>query len=115
MVVGAVISNTGAALPGVTVLQKGTANGQSTGANGKFSISLPAEPAMLHFSFVGIAATPTSGLGLRCRMAGAIFSMLFALLRYVALSKSGATYFSFRAQAGLRFLLPERRTRPLSY
>ncbi|MFD1874811.1 SusC/RagA family TonB-linked outer membrane protein [Hymenobacter bucti] len=53
---GTVTDNTGAALPGVTVLQKGTTNGQSTGADGKFSISLPAGPATLQFSFVGYAS-----------------------------------------------------------
>ncbi len=53
---GTVTDDTGAALPGVTVLQKGTTNGQSTGADGKFSISLPAGPATLQFSFVGYAS-----------------------------------------------------------
>ena len=53
---GTVTDNTGAPLPGVTVLQKGTTNGQSTSADGKFSISLPAGPATLQFSFVGYAS-----------------------------------------------------------
>ena len=53
---GTVTDNTGAPLPGVTVLQKGTTNGQSSGADGKFSIALPAGPATLQFSFVGYAS-----------------------------------------------------------
>jgi TonB-linked SusC/RagA family outer membrane protein len=53
---GTVTDDTGATLPGVTVVLKGTTNGQSTGADGKFSISLPAGPATLQFSFVGYAS-----------------------------------------------------------
>lgn len=39
--------------PGVTVLQKGTSNGTSTGMNGEYTISVP-KGATLQFSFIGM-------------------------------------------------------------
>ncbi len=55
---GIVKSDTGEALPGVTVLVEGTTVGTSTGVNGDFNITLPATPAnpTLRFSFVGYAS-----------------------------------------------------------
>ncbi|MGV3503258.1 MAG: SusC/RagA family TonB-linked outer membrane protein [Adhaeribacter sp.] len=43
----------GEALPGVTVLVKGTQNGVSTDAEGKFSLSVPDAGAVLLFSYIG--------------------------------------------------------------
>lgn len=47
-------SEDGRALPGVTVLQKGTSKGTVTDLNGNFSITVP-EGATLVFSFVGLS------------------------------------------------------------
>jgi TonB-linked SusC/RagA family outer membrane protein len=49
---GRVLDNKGAALPGVTVLVKGTTNGTSTDADGRFTLSVPSG-ATLVFSSVG--------------------------------------------------------------
>jgi TonB-linked SusC/RagA family outer membrane protein len=49
---GKVTSSDGLALPGVTVLQKGTQRGVTTDATGEYAISLPAG-AVLRFSFIG--------------------------------------------------------------
>ncbi|MCB2375945.1 TonB-dependent receptor [Hymenobacter sp. BT635] len=54
-VTGRVTSATGAAQPGVTVLEKGTANGTSTDSEGRYSIGVPAN-AVLVFSAIGSAA-----------------------------------------------------------
>ncbi|WP_210519103.1 SusC/RagA family TonB-linked outer membrane protein [Hymenobacter terricola] len=55
---GVVKSAEGETLPGVTVLVEGTTNGASTGANGDFSITLPAgsDNATLRFSYVGFVS-----------------------------------------------------------
>ncbi|GAB3729845.1 TonB-dependent receptor [Hymenobacter agri] len=55
---GIVKSDTGEALPGVTVLVEGTTVGASTGANGDFNLTLPATVSnpTLRFSFVGYAS-----------------------------------------------------------
>lgn len=52
---GVVKSAEGETLPGVTVLVEGTTNGASTGANGDYSITLPAGSTnvTLRFSYVG--------------------------------------------------------------
>ncbi|MCE7055224.1 carboxypeptidase-like regulatory domain-containing protein [Algoriphagus sp. AGSA1] len=42
-------------LPGVTVLVKGTTRGVSTDADGKFTIDIPDQGAILVFSFIGFA------------------------------------------------------------
>lgn len=49
---GTVTDNNGGGLPGVNVIEKGTANGVATDVNGKFSLSVP-NGATLIFSFVG--------------------------------------------------------------
>jgi TonB-linked SusC/RagA family outer membrane protein len=46
----------GSTLPGVNVLVKGTANGTSTDADGKYSLSVPASGGILVFSFIGLKA-----------------------------------------------------------
>lgn len=51
---GTVISSSeGEALPGVTVLIKGTDQGTSTGINGEFSLTAPSETDTLVFSYIG--------------------------------------------------------------
>jgi hypothetical protein len=53
-VTGKVTDSSGATLPGVSVVVKGTTLGVITDANGKYSISNVPENATLHFSFVGM-------------------------------------------------------------
>ena len=50
---GIVRSETGEPMPGVNVVEKGTANGTSTDAEGKYSLSVSGENATLLFSFIG--------------------------------------------------------------
>ncbi|MDN5210849.1 TonB-dependent receptor [Fulvivirgaceae bacterium BMA12] len=50
---GTVKDETGAALPGVNVLLKGTTVGSITDADGKFTIAVPDDNAVLVFSFIG--------------------------------------------------------------
>ncbi|MXV17234.1 SusC/RagA family TonB-linked outer membrane protein [Pedobacter sp. HMF7056] len=52
-VTGKVTDNKGEALPGVTVLEKGTTNTTATTGNGSFKITVAGEDAVLVFSFVG--------------------------------------------------------------
>ncbi len=55
LVSGRVTSGTdGAPLPGVTVLERGTSNGTTTGSNGEFNLTVPTN-ATLVFSFIGMA------------------------------------------------------------
>jgi len=62
-VTGKVTDQTGASLPGVSVLVKGTTTGIVTDANGNFSLSNIPENATLQFSFVGMITQeiPTNG------------------------------------------------------
>lgn len=53
MVRGVVKSAAGDPLPGVNILQKGSTNGTTTDASGKYSIILPEGDAILVFSFIG--------------------------------------------------------------
>lgn len=50
---GKVTSSKGEALPGVSVVVKGTAVGASTDVNGNFTLSVPETPGTLVFSFIG--------------------------------------------------------------
>lgn len=52
-ITGSVIDETGAALPGVNVVIKGTTNGTTTDSNGKFVLSVPDKSSVLVFSFIG--------------------------------------------------------------
>ena len=54
-ITGTVTDESGAPLPGVNVVVKGTAQGSVTGANGEYSIQAPDGNAVLVFSFVGFA------------------------------------------------------------
>jgi len=53
-VTGKVTDSTGATLPGVSVVVKGTTNGNITDINGQFTISDIPENATLQFSFIGM-------------------------------------------------------------
>ncbi|MEP2609134.1 MAG: von Willebrand factor type A domain-containing protein, partial [Cyclobacteriaceae bacterium] len=50
---GVVSDETGAALPGVTVLEKGSTNGVVTDINGHYAISVNSEKSILTYSFIG--------------------------------------------------------------
>ncbi|PSR54324.1 SusC/RagA family protein [Adhaeribacter arboris] len=52
-ITGKVVTASGEAIPGVTVLQKGTSNGTATGIDGSYSISVPEAAGSLVFSFIG--------------------------------------------------------------
>ncbi|MFD1143613.1 TonB-dependent receptor [Larkinella insperata] len=52
-IMGSVIDQKGEALPGVTVLVKGTTKGTSTNERGQFELNVADEDAVLVFSFVG--------------------------------------------------------------
>jgi len=52
-ITGTVTDETGAGLPGVTVVLKGTSTGTSTDENGKYTIVLPIGNGVIRFSFVG--------------------------------------------------------------
>jgi TonB-linked SusC/RagA family outer membrane protein len=54
-VTGQVKDENGADFPGVNVLVKGTAVGTSTDVNGRYSLEVPDESAILVFSFIGYA------------------------------------------------------------
>ncbi|MCJ8165780.1 TonB-dependent receptor [Pontibacter sp. E15-1] len=62
---GKVVAKNGEPLPGVTVLEKGTANGTATAADGSFSLSVAETPGTLVFSYIGYAnqQVPYSGPG----------------------------------------------------
>src|SRR5688500_10280080 len=50
---GMVTSEDGESMPGVNILEKGTSNGTTTDAEGKYSLSITAGDAILVFSFIG--------------------------------------------------------------
>ncbi|WP_439581419.1 SusC/RagA family TonB-linked outer membrane protein [Dyadobacter bucti] len=55
-ITGFVSDEKGDALPGVSILVKGTQSGTTTNSEGKFSLDLPQDNAVLIFSFVGYIA-----------------------------------------------------------
>lgn len=52
-VAGRVTDNTGAALPGVNVIEKGTTNGAITTVDGVYTLTVASSASVLSFSFVG--------------------------------------------------------------
>lgn len=52
IVSGKVVDESGNSLPGVNVLEKGTSNGTSTDIDGKYSLSVSDENAVLSFSYI---------------------------------------------------------------
>jgi len=57
VVTGIVTDETGAAMPGVNILLKGTAQGTASDVEGKFSITIPNNDAVLVFNFVGYGSS----------------------------------------------------------
>lgn len=55
-VTGTVVDQSGAGLPGVSILVKGTTKGTTTDVDGKFGISVPNGNAILRFTFLGFGA-----------------------------------------------------------
>lgn len=53
-ITGKVLDSEGIALPGVTVLVKGTGIGTVSDTNGEFTLSIPADAGIIQFSFVGM-------------------------------------------------------------
>ena len=53
---GTVTDPDGVSMPGVSVVQKGTTNGTTTDANGKYTLSVSSASATLQFSFVGMSS-----------------------------------------------------------
>lgn len=53
MVSGTVSSSVGGPLPGVNILEKGTTNGTTTDADGRYSLGVPTGNEVLVFSFIG--------------------------------------------------------------
>lgn len=53
IVSGQVLDESNQPLPGVNILVKGTTNGTTSDGNGKYSISVPSQDAVLVFSFIG--------------------------------------------------------------
>ena len=54
---GTVTDENGDSMPGVNILVKGTSTGTATDADGKFSISVPGNDAVLVFTFIGYGTT----------------------------------------------------------
>lgn len=54
IVSGSVYDDTGATIPNVTIVLKGTSSKVSSNADGKFTISLPSETSVLVFHYVGM-------------------------------------------------------------
>ncbi|UBM60592.1 TonB-dependent receptor [Marinilongibacter aquaticus] len=52
-ITGSITDDNGEAIPGVSIVVKGTQIGTSSNANGRYSINVPDENAVLAFSFVG--------------------------------------------------------------
>ena len=55
-VTGTITDDTGAPLPGVKVVEKGTTNGTLTDANGKFKLTVKGATSVLSISFIGYAS-----------------------------------------------------------
>ncbi len=53
-VTGTVIDENGEGLPGVNVILKGAGTGATTNIEGKYSVNIPSEGAVLQFSFIGL-------------------------------------------------------------
>jgi TonB-linked SusC/RagA family outer membrane protein len=63
VVTGKVTGEDGFALPGVSILEKGTTNGTTTDSNGEYALTLSDDNATLTFSFIGYQTTEVSVLG----------------------------------------------------
>ena len=65
---GRVTDNRGQALPGVTVLVKGTTMGTVTDVDGNYKISLPKIGLTLRFSFLGMGTQEIVVTGPECNV-----------------------------------------------
>lgn len=54
IITGKVTDNSGEALPGVTIVEKGTTNGTVTRPDGNFSLSVSSDASVLVFSYIGM-------------------------------------------------------------
>src|SRR5690606_32500237 len=52
---GTVVDDNGEALPGVSILEKGTTNGTTTDTDGRFTITVAGPESVLTFSFIGFS------------------------------------------------------------
>jgi len=59
LVTGKVTDESGASVPGVSVIVKGTTTGTVTDVDGKYNLSVPANSNVLSFSFVGMISIDT--------------------------------------------------------
>src|SRR6187549_1781298 len=50
---GTIVDDTGQAVPGVSILEKGTSNGTTTDTDGKYTINVGSGSSTLVFSFIG--------------------------------------------------------------
>ena len=57
---GTIVDETGDAVPGVNILEKGTANGTSRDSEGKYYINVADGSAILVFSFIGFKTEEVS-------------------------------------------------------
>ena len=62
-ITGKVTDQSGAPIPGATVVVKGTTTGTITDADGKFTLSIPSDANTLSFSFVGMKTQEVSVAG----------------------------------------------------
>ncbi|GGZ37592.1 SusC/RagA family TonB-linked outer membrane protein [Echinicola pacifica] len=53
-IIGKIVDETGEALPGVSILEKGTTNGTVTDIDGKYAIDVASDESVLVFSFIGM-------------------------------------------------------------
>jgi TonB-linked SusC/RagA family outer membrane protein len=60
---GKVSDETGQAIPGVNVIEKGTSNGTTTDTNGQYQLSVAGENSVIVFSFIGYASQEVSVAG----------------------------------------------------
>ena len=60
MVSGTVKDENGDGMPGVNILVKGTASGTASDADGKFTLSVPSNDAVLVFTFIGYGTKEVS-------------------------------------------------------
>ena len=84
----------GSSLPGVTILEKGTANGTTTDAQGKFSIKTGDQAKFLVFSFIGMKTVemPVKGNVVNVAMEAATSTLdEVVVIGYGAVKKSDLT------------------------
>lgn len=96
-VTGRVVDNKGEAVPGTTVLVKGRDNGTSTDADGKFSIEVPDDQAILVFSSIGfttkeVAVGTQSTLNVTLEQSSAVLEEVVVTALGIQRDKKALTY-----------------------